>query len=255
MEKLLPISDKDLTKSSVRQLRISMSNLLLVGCALAPFTMVYTILMTLIFDYAGSTYTHCQVMNILPSMSTVIRQQQPLWIFIIWAQLPARLLAAWLYWRYRRRGLPLRARILKYLSLLLLVYNSVSSISAVQYGHLSGTFHNATALSSWITGLGYIGLSHMSQKFGAYEPMGPHERLSNRIKRKMLFTNCTAMVVMWPFYVLHVNFCLTMAYSVFSFCEYILTLSIACHIWTSYLDFYDVYLCLNLHFGCFLADA
>ncbi|EDW65027.1 uncharacterized protein Dvir_GJ19646 [Drosophila virilis] len=253
MEKLLPISDKDLTRSPVRQFRISLSNLLLIGCALAPFTTIYTILMTLIYDFENSTYTHCEVVNILPSMSAVIRQQQQLWIFIVWLQLPARLLAAWLYWRYRRRGLPWLASLLKCLSLLFLVQNTLSSISMAHYGHLSGTFHNATALSSWISGLGLLGLSHMSQRYCASEPMAPHERLSNRIKRKLLIMTCTAMLVMWPFYVLHTGYCMTMAYSVFSFCEYTLTLSIACHIWTSYLDFHHVNLCLN--FGCYLADA
>ncbi|XP_032591935.1 post-GPI attachment to proteins factor 2 isoform X2 [Drosophila grimshawi] len=233
--KLLPITVNDLRHTCTCRLRISMAKLLLIGFVHPPTCMVYSIIKVMISDLEGSTLTHCNVLNIVPSLSAVIRAEQSL---------------------YFKRRLPRSARLLRHLTVGLLIQNSLSCFPLAHLGHIAGpaAIHALIALSVMLSGFGYMGTSLLCHQRFRREHMEPHEKLSLMLKRKLFLTSLGIQLVMWPLFMLHNQLCIPLVYSLFSLCEYLLNLSIMGFLCTASLDFYPVYLCRHAQLGYYLTD-
>lgn len=205
--KLLPVSAKDLEITVVSRYRISVGHLLLIGCSFTNALTIFTILKTVVVDYERSTFTHCNVLHIVPSMSAVIHANQSCWKLLTWSHLPVRLLIAWLYWRYQRRILPRRTGLLIYLFIMFFILNNISSIAIAEFGDVTGVnmIHVVPALSSWVTSCGFMAISFYC--FTGFVHKEPRERLSYVLKRKLLLSCLSASVVLWPLYFLHTELC------------------------------------------------
>ncbi|EDW03454.1 GH10496 [Drosophila grimshawi] len=208
--KLLPITVNDLRHTCTCRLRISMAKLLLIGFVHPPTCMVYSIIKVMISDLEGSTLTHCNVLNIVPSLSAVIRAEQSLWVLNTWLHLPFRLLIIWLYCRYFKRRLPRSARLLRHLTVGLLIQNSLSCFPLAHLGHIAGpaAIHALIALSVMLSGFGYMGTSLLCHQRFRREHMEPHEKLSLMLKRKLFLTSLGIQLVMWPLFMLHNQLCI-----------------------------------------------
>ncbi|XP_034471812.1 post-GPI attachment to proteins factor 2 [Drosophila innubila] len=252
MVKLLPISGKDLPEN-VCERRVSIAKLLLFGFAIPPIGLAYFIVRTMITDFEGSTYTNCEVLNILPSVSAIARAQLLGWKLVTWLVLPFRLLIIYLYRRYYSHVF---TRSLGCLVLLFFIYESLSTVVMALWVHISGDsmFHKVSVLSIWFSSFGYIGISFLCFKKQQCYAIEPHQRLSYMLKRKLVISYYSGTLIMWCWYPLHTYFCLPLAYSIFAFCEYIVSWSLMGYLWTSAFDFYPIYLCHDAQHGYFLTD-
>ncbi|XP_017858280.1 PREDICTED: post-GPI attachment to proteins factor 2 [Drosophila arizonae] len=252
--KLLPISTKDLEISVASRCRISVGLLLHFGCSFMIVLTIFTLLKTIIVDYERSTITHCHVLHIVPSASAVIQFNQSSWKLLTWSHLPLRLLIAWLYWRYQQRVLSRRSGLLIYLFVLCFVLNIVSNIVIAEFGDTPGTnwIHVVLTLSIWITSCCFM--ATMVYCLAYSQNTEPHRRLSYLLKRKLFFFHLSASVVIWPLYFLHVEFCVPLVYSLFAICEHILMFTNMAYVWTSSLDFHNLYICHSRRNGFYMRN-
>lgn len=176
---------------------------------------------TIIVDYERSTTTHCHVLHIVPSASSVIQFNQSCWKFLTWSHLPLRLLMAWLYCRYQHRVLSRRSGLLVYLFVLCFVVNIVSNIFIAEFGDAPGTnwIHVVPTLSSWITSCCFMAI--MVYCLAGRQNTEPHYRLSYLLKRKLFILHLSTSVVIWPLYFLHMEFCLPLGMPVYFVDSYI----------------------------------
>lgn len=256
--------------------RISVSRFLCLGFGILLGSITWFLIRTILTDYWGSTYTHCQVLNVVPSVSAVARHNQLFWLVFTWESLVCRVIVAWLYARFYRHLLPRFLPRLGAIMLVLFMFDGLGTAILAQSTHISGDeiLHKITVMSIWCSQVVYMTAFNFCYSIYPSYALEPHQQRSYRLKRKLVRLIFGCYVVMIIFYLLHNNYCLPLgefedwefheelyyfnflltAYSVFSLFEFILTYSTACYIWSSYLDFYLLYLCWNARDGLFLQN-
>lgn len=256
--------------------RISVSRFLFLGFGTLPSIFTWLIIRTILTDYWASTYTHCEVLNVVPSVSTAARHNQRVWLLLTWEVLVCRVIVAWLYARFYRHLVPRWLPQLGPIMMLLFLLEGLATAVLAQWSHISGEemLHIITVLSIWCSQIFYMTAFNFCYSIYPSYALEPHQQRSYRLKRKLVRTIFGCSVVMIIFFLLHNKYCLPLgefedwgfheelyclhfllsAYSVFSFFEYILSYSAMCYIWSSYLDFYTLYLCWNVKQGFFLQN-
>lgn len=247
--------------------RISISHFLFLGFGIMPLGLTWCIIETILTDYWPSTYTHCEVLNVLPSVSSTARHNEFLWLMITLEVLMCCVIVAWLYARFYGHLVPHRLPQLGAICLTLLMLESISTVvMALSMNSSEGrSLHILTVISTWCSQIGYMTAFNYCYACYPSYALEPHQLRSYRLKRKLLRWILASFVVMTIFYLLHNEYCLPLgklvecilrfidfplvAYSVFSCFEYILNYSVMCYMWSSYLDFYWLYLCWSAKNG------
>ncbi|XP_022222495.2 post-GPI attachment to proteins factor 2 [Drosophila obscura] len=250
----LPISVKDVQPKS--RVRIRVAPLLGAGHAFVPISSMFYLLMAILTDYEGSTYTKCTRLNVFPSLSAVARSQHTGWQLTCCMNLPLGLLTGWLYFRYYRRILPRQVRSFGCLVALLIVQNSFSFFLWGIYPNIAGesTLHRAVAISLFVSGAILLAGSFFCHKYYICEGKESQQQLPYRLKCKLVVTYFAAVPIMWFCYFLHEQFCFPFAYSLFGICEFVNICTTFLFMSTSYFDFYNVHICHDQRLGFFLSE-
>ncbi|XP_030383695.1 post-GPI attachment to proteins factor 2 [Scaptodrosophila lebanonensis] len=254
--KLLPTDTKDETLASPSLFRISVAHLLLIGFSIPHIALAYFLIMTLLTDFENSNYTHCNVINVIPSISAVAKSQQTSLRVATWLHFPFRLLAIRLYCSYFRRKLARPVRSIGYLAVWFLILETLGSLVLSQTAQIGGEepVHLLAAGLIWISGCLFMATTFVCYKYYHRDMMEPMEELSFKVKTRLVYTYFCSTLIMWFWYFVHNAVCLPFAYSVFSLCEYVTIWTMMSYTWTCYFDFYHVYLMYSPKMGYFMSE-
>lgn len=207
--KLLPSSLVDLQPK--RRLIIYFRRLLGVGLLPVPISVVYVFMMAILTDFEKSTYTSCDVLNVLPSSSAAAKSQHVVWGMACWTQFPFLLASAWLQFRFYRRALPRSARSFGCLTTFSLIQGSCSLVLWASFATVNGDslLHIATAVSMFTSAAMYMAGSYVCAKYYLRRE-SRREKLSLWLKSRLVFVYFVAASTMWIWYVLHQKFCVPM---------------------------------------------
>ncbi|BFF96181.1 post-GPI attachment to proteins factor 2 [Drosophila madeirensis] len=250
----LPISVQDVQPKS--RVRIRVAPLLAVGHASVAIAIIFYLLLALLTDYEGATYTACTRLNVFPSLSAVARSQHIGWRITCCTNLPFGLLTSWLYSRYYRRILPRKMRPFGCLLALLLVQTSCSFFLWGMYPNIAGesTLHRAVAISLFVSCAILMAGCFMLYKYYICVDKQSQQQLAYRLKCRLVVTYFAAVPIMWCCYFLHEHFCSSFAYSVFGVCEFVNICSTFLYLATCYFDFHNVHICHDQRLGFFLSE-
>lgn len=208
--------------------RISMSHFLYLGFGALPLALTWCIIETILTDYWASTYTHCEVLNVLPSVSSAARHNELLWLMVTLEFLMCRVIVAWFYARFYRHLVPSSLPQLGAICLTLLLLEGISTVVMALSMKSSGgsSLHVLTVLSIWCSQTGYMtAFNYCYARYPSYA-LEPHQLRSYRLKRKLLRLILACFVGMIIFYLLHNEYCLPLGELV----ECILSF----HCWSAY---------------------
>lgn len=214
-----------------------------VGTVLLALTgLIACVVISLLYHFEESTYTHCQVPNYLPSVSASISlvPERYIWRFCIGLHSAPRFLVAAAYFSlYRSRfsrskvnlllsGLALLSSLAENTGLLLLTY--VASTETYSY-HKHGfiIFIGASLVYMLIT----CRLWQVIKRFYVH----PEEMTSYRWKVRFFLFNVSCCLSAVYFFQRHNKYCEPGMYSVFALCEYLVVLSNMAFHMTAFWDF------------------
>ncbi|XP_038861948.1 post-GPI attachment to proteins factor 2 [Salvelinus namaycush] len=214
-----------------------------VGTVLLALTgLIACIVISLMFHFDESTYTHCQVPNYLPSISASISlvPERYIWRFCIGLHSAPRFLVAAAYFSFYRGRfaksfpdmalsvLALIAALAENVGLLLLTYVSSTETYSV---HKNGfiTFAACSLLHMLIT----CRLWQVIKKFS----LNPEEITSFRWKVRLFLFNVSFCLVAAYFFRRHNKYCEPIIYTLFALCEYLVVLSNMAFHMTAFWDF------------------
>jgi len=208
--------------------------------------LLFCILLSLWRDFEKATYTHCEVGELLPSISSVIggfSPQSQVWNVCIGLNSAPRLLFARMYYNYFKERLPLGAATPRLISLNFgLNITENLSLLGLSFVPSSDIFelHEAFFLTFMATSM----LSMLLTVFYLYRLCGfqsksPEERRSVGYKKTLVKVTLAAAGLALYFYWRHNMYCEPYVYSMFAFSEYVIVLcNIAYHGMVA-LDFSD----------------
>lgn len=201
------------------------------GTVLLPVTgFIACILISLMYHFEDSTYTHCQVSNYLPSISAAISRvpERYIWRCCIGLHSAPRFLLAATYFNFYRgrfatrlldlllSGLALICNLTENTGLLLLTYVSSTETYSV---HKNGfiVFIASSLLHMLITcRLWYVIKRHY---------VNPEEISSYRWKLRLFLFNVSCCLAAAYFFRRHNKFCEAGVYTLFAFFEYLVVFS------------------------------
>ncbi|XP_017107354.2 post-GPI attachment to proteins factor 2 [Drosophila bipectinata] len=251
--KLLPSSLADLQPK--RRLTIYIRRVLGLGLLPVPISVVYVLVMAILTDFEASTYTSCQVLNVLPSSSAAARSQHEVWTMACWTQFPILLASACLQFRLYSRALPRHARSFGCLVTFSLIQGSCSLVLWGSFATVDGDsfLHVVTAISMFTSAAIYMAGSFVCAKY-YLRCESRREKFSLWLKSRLVFVYFLAATTMWIWYVLHHQFCLPLAYSLFALGEFVSFECLCLNFWTAYWDYYHVVILYDKRQGFYISD-
>ncbi|XP_033834966.1 post-GPI attachment to proteins factor 2 [Periophthalmus magnuspinnatus] len=214
-----------------------------VGTVLLPFGgLLICLAVTLMYHYSDATYTHCEVRNYLPSISSAISRvpERYIWRGFIGLHSAPRYLVSAAYFSFYHRhfhnrmlelllsGLTLLLSLTENTGLLVLTYvGSTETYKIHKYGFItfigSSLLHMLTTLRLWF----------VIQRHSLHS----EEVTSYRWKRRLFLFNIICCVCAFYFFRRHNEFCEHGVYTLFALFEYLVVFSnMAFHI-TAFWDF------------------
>ncbi|KAH8324334.1 hypothetical protein KR074_005790 [Drosophila pseudoananassae] len=271
---LLPSSLADLQPK--RRPTIYLRRILGLGLLPVPISVVYVLVMAILTDFEASTYTSCQVLNVLPSSSAAARSQYEVWTMACWTQFPILLASACLQFRFYRRALPRAARSFGCLVIFSLIQGSCSLVLWGSFATVDGDsfLHVVTAISMFTSAAVYMAGSFVCAKY-YLRCESRREKFSLWLKSRLVFVYFLAASTMWIWYVLHQKFCLPLgkfsvssdsgsvacnsppsnvAYSLFALGEFVSFECLCLTFWTAYWDYYHVVILYDQRRGFYISD-
>ncbi|XP_047463601.1 post-GPI attachment to proteins factor 2 [Mugil cephalus] len=214
-----------------------------VGTVLLPLTgLIACLFISLIYHFEDSTYTHCQVSNYLPSISSAISRvpERYIWRGCIGLHSAPRYLVAAAYFSFYRGRFANRLpeRLLSVLALgcslaentglMLLTYvSSTETYSVHKYGFV--TFIVFSLLHMLITWRLWYVIKR--------QDMNPEETTSYVWKRRLVLFNVSCCLAAAYFFRRHNNYCEDGVYTLFAFFEYLVVFSNMAFHMTAFWDF------------------
>lgn len=214
-----------------------------VATVLLPLTGLLVCLFTsMLYHYEDSTYTHCQVSNYLPSISSAISRAPELYIWrscIGLHSAPRFLVAAAYFSFYRGRfagrlrelllsGLALLCSLAENTGLVLLTYvASTEAYKVHKYGF--GIFGGCSVAHMLIT----CWLWYVIKR----ESISPEEKTSFLWKRRLFLFNISCCAAAAYFFRRHNKYCETGVYTLFAAFEYLVVFSNMAFHMTAFWDF------------------
>ncbi|KAK2827975.1 hypothetical protein Q5P01_019009 [Channa striata] len=213
------------------------------GTVLLPLTgLIACLTISLWYHFEDATYTHCQVSNYLPSISSAISRvpERYIWRCCIGLHSAPRFLVSAAYFNFYRgrfakrlpelllSGLALLCSVAENTGLLLLTYVSSTETYNV---HKNGfiVFIASSLLHMLIT----CRLWHVIRRYY----MNPEEMTSYRWKMRLFLFNSSCCLVAYYFFRRHNKYCEPGIYTLFALCEYLVVFSNMAFHMTAFWDF------------------
>ncbi|XP_066501795.1 post-GPI attachment to proteins factor 2 [Hoplias malabaricus] len=205
------------------------------------------ITVSILYHYDEATYTHCQVLNYLPSISAAISltPERYIWRFCIGLHSAPRFLVATAYFSfYRGRfGRQLKTQLLSVFTLLCALSENIGLLLLT---YVSSTETYSFHKNGFILFIG-SSLVHMlctcrlwwviTKKYHFIAESLKQEMTSYRYKIRLFLLNFCSCLVAGYFYWRHNKYCEPKIYTLFALCEYLVVLSNMAFHMTAFWDF------------------
>jgi hypothetical protein len=212
-----------------------------------PFSaLVFCLSWSFIRDFEKATYTHCEVDQFAPSISSVIGDFTPqhhVWNICIAIVFTPRLLFARMYYRYFQERLPVGRRTLKLVSVnyALNVAENVSLLG-LSFVPSSDIFvvHEVFFITFMATSMVSMALTvgFLYPRCG-FQARTIQEQFSISVKSSLVKVIFSCAVCALYFYWRHNEYCEPYVYSFFAVCEYSIVVSNIFYHGMAFYDFYD----------------
>ncbi|CAH0560335.1 unnamed protein product [Brassicogethes aeneus] len=216
--------------------RMSFPRFAVTTCAIPLLAFVFCIVYSVLLNFESATFTHCQVYNILPSISSAIGNftpQKEVWQIAITMQALPRFFIAYLYFQHNSHLLYSRDLWLSYINFALNVIENIALITLSYF--TSSKFyavHEKAFVCFLIGSVFYMIFTCVIQSRAKKQ-----NRVSLKWKKRCLGTNLICILLSTYMFMRHNSLCEPYIYSLFAMFEYIVVLSnMAFHI-TAFLDF------------------
>jgi len=189
--------------------------------------------------FEGSTKTHCNVPNFLPSISAAIGDFTPeryIWRFCIGLHCFPRLMSAFVYKNFYLRS-PLRPSetldegrcFYVLMCWLICVLHLGENLALLSLSFVSSTenhaFHEMSFITFVILSQLYIVLTLYMFRYSGRQRASSQGHKSYQTKQTLFVINICALLASVYFFVRHNRYCEPGVYTIFAFCEYVVVLS------------------------------
>ncbi|XP_030753438.1 post-GPI attachment to proteins factor 2-like [Sitophilus oryzae] len=217
-------------------IRMSFEKFVVGVMCLPLLAFVFCIVYSVIYNYESATYTHCQVYNVLPSISAAIGNfspQREIWQTAISLQALPRIYVAMEYLNHHQNVLNRNNMWMGYVACLL---NIVENLSLVTLSFFTSSKFYAIHEKAFITFIlvseMYMFLICILQR--KYKRIQRH---SLKWKKRCLGTNLLFIFIAGYFFMRHNSSCEPYVYSMFAASEYVVVLTNMAFHFTAYFDF------------------
>lgn len=232
-------------------IRIQFKTVALITVALPLFSFIFCIIWSLAFNFVESTSTHCQVFNLLPSISAAIGgfvPQKYVWRIGIGVHAAPRFLVAAMYRNYYKKLLidePLWSILATLTSAIQMLENSC--LIGLTYISSSENYpaHEKCFITFVISALTFMILSCSLPRIAARKSLTAQEFQSLQLKSLLALINVMASLSAVFFFIKHNKFCQPGLYTMFALSEYTVVLTNMGFHLTSCWDFQDLYLTIG----------
>ncbi|XP_023339380.1 post-GPI attachment to proteins factor 2 [Eurytemora carolleeae] len=236
--------------------RVKFRQIAVITVSLPFFAFLFCISYSFFNHYDWVTKTHCNVWNIAPSISASIGHFTPqkyVWKLCIALHSAPRLLLCQMYHTYMFKNI-IREKTVQQMALLSCTFNVAEVFSLLLLSLVPSiedfSLHKLSFSSFLFFSVGYISSSYYLLRTCRVTSLNSWERKSMIYKKRILTANFLAIGFAMYFYWRHNTYCEPGIYSVFSLFEYTVVLSNMGYHFTSFWDFYNVYISLGTEFGC-----
>ncbi|XP_037928459.1 post-GPI attachment to proteins factor 2-like [Teleopsis dalmanni] len=218
----------------------------------------FCVLWSLIFEFERSTRTHCDVSNLLPSLSAAIGTYEPqktIWRLAICLHMPARLIIAHLYYKYYRDVLyPSRHTLAKVAYAL----NVIENLALVSLSLWTSTNDYEIHRNAFVTFIAcselYMLITYILNRNGRRDALLPHENKSNKWKGYLFIINLTTFLLAGYCFIRHNSYCEPGVYTFFAIFEYIVVWTNMGFHMTAVMDFYALKVIFDWKHGIYLSN-
>ncbi|XP_061183638.1 post-GPI attachment to proteins factor 2-like isoform X1 [Saccostrea echinata] len=229
---------------------INFSLLVTVAALLPLLGALICILLSILYNFKESTWTHCRVSNYLPSISSAIGGYAPqkyIWRICIALHAAPRFLFAFSYYGYYIHfHVGTRNTLYKTLAKLCVFLHIIENAALVTLTYVSSTDNYAVHENMFIIFMVcsecYMLLSCILYKWGHTSngrAMTKMEVMSYQYKKILFVFNITMFVAAVYMFFRHEWYCETGVYSIFALCEYLVVFSNIAFHYTAKYDFSD----------------
>ncbi|XP_059484321.1 post-GPI attachment to proteins factor 2-like [Neocloeon triangulifer] len=237
---------KSVTSNAVVYFAVSFKQLCVVTVSLPIFGLFVCFVTAYIFQQDQIHETHCKVYNVIPSISAItgISPQRYLWRICVALHIGPRIVIALVYNTYylsRLPNIPVEHQA-KYKRLLSICYwlNVIEIASLLGVTYVSNRENYPLHEKMFICFM-ICSLSHMLVVLRTFNILKPqlteNEKQSYDLKRFLFAASLVSTLGLLIFFVKHRFMCHVMAFSWFSFCEYIIACANMAFHFTVVLDF------------------
>ncbi|XP_060531759.1 post-GPI attachment to proteins factor 2-like [Cylas formicarius] len=227
-------------------IRLPFERILILVVCFPLVAFLFCVSYSVLFNFESSTYTHCQVYNILPSISAAIGNfspQREIWQSAIALQALPRIYVAIEYLNHHHNVLPPKDIWIGYIACVL---NIIENLALITLSFFTSSkfyvIHEKAFITFILVSEVYMILICILQK--RYKKS---HRISLKWKQRCLVTNVLFIMAAVYFFMRHNSMCEPYVYSFFAFSEYVVVLSnMAFHL-TAYLDFRNKDLVIYKH--------
>ncbi|CAH1953581.1 unnamed protein product [Acanthoscelides obtectus] len=217
-------------------LRIPFEKFSLVVVCFPLLAFIFCVAYSVLYNFESATYTHCQVYNLLPSISAAIGNfspQREIWQGAIALHAVPRFYVAYEYLQHHNSVLYSQDLWIGHIAFFL---NVIENIALIMLSFFTSSRYYAVHEKAFITFIVgseiYMFLTCILQS--RYKKKS---RISLKWKKRFLIANVVCIVAAVYFFMRHNSFCEPYVYTLFALAEYIVVLSnMAFHL-TAYFDF------------------
>ncbi|CAG9819889.1 unnamed protein product [Phaedon cochleariae] len=226
--------------------RIPFEKFVLIIVCFPLFAFIFCVTYSVLFNFESATYTHCDVYNMLPSISAAIGNfspQKQIWQVAIAIHAIPRFYVAFEYWNYHYSVL--RSQDL-WIARLAFPLNILENVALIVLSFFTSSKSYAVHEKAFITFI--VGSEiYMILTCILQSRFKKQSRISLKWKKRFLFINVVCIITAVYFFMRHNSFCEPYVYTLFALSEYIVVLSnMAFHL-TAYFDFQNKDLVIYKH--------
>ncbi|GLH10711.1 Post-GPI attachment to proteins factor 2 [Gryllus bimaculatus] len=211
------------------RLRVPLALLAAVSAALPLAGLAFCLVWSVAFAHEYTTRTHCDVENILPSISSAVGMVYPqyyIWRLAVVAHAGPRLLVVWGYHRYYEVVLRQAAKAAGRAACCLHLVEVASLIGLTLRSSAENYRAHVRSLVVFVaSSQAHMVLAVWLQACGRGHPPRPTEARALRFKRKLMAADLAAFGLAGYCFCRHNWYCEPYMYSIFAFCEYTLVLA------------------------------
>ncbi|XP_044255346.1 post-GPI attachment to proteins factor 2-like isoform X1 [Tribolium madens] len=217
-------------------LRLPFEKFSIITVGLPLFAFIFCIIYSVIFHFETATYTHCQVFNVLPSISAAIGNfspQRQVWQMAIVLHAVPRFSIAFVYLQHHQNVLYQNDQ---WMGAVACVLNVVENISLIILSFWTSSQHYPVHEKAFIT---FILMSefYMILIYILQRRCKKRHKESLKWKKRLLITNISSILVATYCFLRHNSYCEPYVYSGFALAEYTVVLTNMAFHMTAYLDF------------------